>query len=637
MVQYIDELLGYTMSRWYRHGERNNFYKRMNVFQRYQYWSGVEPDAHVTFLNLSQGDTLRKIEVSHGIDGSMFLKIVLRPRAQQKIIDVINRWRHAPDNRQSIKHYVRSKRWGSPSGGLEELEYQFEFAATADFMRWTQNLNQFNEACQSVVFSCDIIQELTTIAEFSSRLQKKIPFPKNYKHIIPALPAPTSRPLRHTRLIALLYDYLGKGDLEPDDLDQVKIYLSQGDDPNEIDPMTQFRALEITGDNRVFKLLLIYHADPISPDHTSEAFSVFDQAYLENDLGKLKLIEMAVSFIDRQLPLKIKELQTSQNGTSVVTTMACYDANDPKKTVTKTLSTTLKTALEPHEEAAIIEMSLQSYGMQNDPDRVALIADLKRELHRKNQVYEIIRSGNEFIGYIFFGLIPSDEVAKFYWYCNTALIHPDYRNTGILPFLLFRQAYALLDRYEAVIVIAMLVLDLNSYRLVKNTLHWPMYQPDYMAKEIRFLLNAIGIHLDTQYTHRVLNCLVTGQMRVIEAVKAKESLIQSFFYQDILNSKNVEDSEYKGAPVTYPITVDTHKKFKVHCNKLGINLADHTAVLAPLIEPFFEHATSLNSLRKPSLRQSYLETGALFWFNKRVASNKVDPMPLPQHKFRSKL
>jgi hypothetical protein len=275
--------------------------------------------------------------------------------------------------------------------------------------------------------------------------------------------------------------------------------------------------------------------------------------------------------------------------------------------------------------------------MANDPQQVKMTKEIERTLEDEKQLVEVIRNSKQtIIGYNIYQLADIKRTGKIYLYCNLSMLIKEYRELGITPVIMLRYALALQQLFpQSTIGVFILAVHPNSYRLVTNYLHWPMYQPHYLEKELLELMCELNILKSTNYSHDILTCYVAvdNQLEVKKSAAVKKAgvvnkdgmetngTLGEFFYLYLLGQMMMDDSCSKAVPVLFFISDLTYCCIKQLCDRLEIKLEDHVGQLAPLFNEFLKKRQLLPERRYVSQNENYFSRSQLlFWCNKKVPS-----------------
>lgn len=639
------------MFNWYRHYAASQFYEL----------GMVDKVARVKFENLTQGKNLRSVDVSFDSrSGAITLSVEPTPQLDdwfmqsntkflRTMVNTVNPkfgiWKDGKsfdqarldkmwalrdgitNDTKTIQFSVASfKAILSHSGGgspYDQSKYVFKFSSPPAFIEWVGNLQQED-------FSNELIDELKRMGQYCSEIKARNPQLSNFHHKLPILHERKpvySKAVKNSRLARYLYECTIKQRLKKvssQDLENVQTFLSEGDDPNEIDPHSGFMPLDLAADLRVFELLLVYRADPVIRYRGLRNYSTLDRVMIMCDTDKFQLIQTALNFIEKPLPFLVKKIETFQRGNRVVTTLDCCERKNPVQ-ITQRFETELTNTLahDGDEESAIMKLCQASFTLENDSNQALLKSAVMKDLRRENQVYEIIRTKNGIIGFIIFELVPTQDRNKFIWYCSLSVIENEYRNTGLMPFFLWRTAFSLQFRHtDLAFAIGFLAIHPNSYRLTSKIEHsWPKLQAPHISGEVRDFLKKIGLNTETQYQHHILRCFVTDQIRVSEVKPSKANLLELFFWHTLLEELQMQNTQGKAVPVMFYISDQTFLAFHHHCRQLGIPLTLHCQLFSIYLDQILGNSRGVVALPKPCRQFSpFKDAKQLFWHNQKQES-----------------
>lgn len=612
------------MSNWYRHQIYSDFYQQ-------DYCDRLGPEygsRHVCFVNMSQWDAVKGLSIQYHPCGDLSLQIQFGAKVNRKIRQAIINWKKLQCNTPGFE-FVET----TYDVIYSFVAYGIELKTMEAISQLPQLLRFINRELKEEIFSADILQEIESITACSLEMRRcGKPVHGEYHHVIPQLPHFTDctnpHRIQSKELSELLSRNYMKGEFSDDDFGQFQSLLALGEDPDQCHPLTGRQPLDLATyfkDTEVYQFLLHYHANPFSRffrDHSS-----FDLALHCGNTVIANIIMEKFSQPERPVTLMIKHIDVAyhQQKQTIQTNIDWYLAKDTKKETVASVVTEMKRTVDEREEQEIIAWSNDNFELPNDPQQLRLTESVRHDLHKGNQVIEIIRSRGKMVGFNIFEIIIPEEGNKIYFSCNWSLVGPEFRQTNMIPLLVKRPALILrwLNR-DKVIVFGYLAADFNSYRLADD-LHWPMYQTKDMASEARYFHHALRLRPDETYHHHGLASYVDNQAMVKKRAAApKQNFHSRFFHRDLLDRGDTADTGYTAALVLSPVTDLFFLSLQKNCKRIGMNLEAHLQSLSYLLQEFLSGFSPRMRCLTPAVNTNYLNDARyLFWLNREVESDKV--------------
>lgn len=601
------------MSNWYRRRDHYDFYRLDN--------SGDWPDCvkhRVAFVNMTQWDAIKEISIEYQQCGELSIEILLGPIINHKIRHAILNWLHLRDDKLGIKSVEKE-------ASYKAVAYDIKLQTLETISQLPQLLRFINLQCKEDIFSKDILLEIETITACSLEIRK---FGKmkdeTISHVIPKLPdlENCTNPSRNNsmELSKLLARNYWDAELSDNDFGEFQSLLASGEDPNQLHSSTHtplFYA-QFFKDPEVYKFLLHYRANPFSR-LSSDNCSSLDLVLQFGNTVIANIIMETFSQPERPVTLMVKHVDVARQQQNIMTSIDWYRAKDRRKKTIASVVTELKRTVNALEEEIIIAWCNREFELPDDPQQKKLTESVRHDLHKENQIIEIIRSNGKMAGFNIFEVVISEDGRKIYLYCNVSVIGPEFRNTNLMPLLIKGRALALQQLYQdKIIVIVFLGAHLNSYRFADD-MHWPMYQPDGMAREARSIHHALRLRPEETYHHQGLASYVSNQVMVKESAPAKQTFQARFFYHYLLKEK-----KYAAAFVFFPLTDLSFLSLEKNCQRIGMSLGAHLQSLSYLLQEFLSGFPLQMPRLTPAVNTNYLmDARYLFWLNRKVESDKA--------------
>jgi hypothetical protein len=604
------------MPNWYRVGVSRDFFVRYKFnFNRV-----------VEFENLSQWEAVKGISVDFNICGELKIDVNFASVFKRgKINQAISKWisQHGQCTGIQCQETV---------GGNRFITYKILLETSEAISLFPEMLRFINLQLKEDIFSADIIMELEAITACSLEWRKFDNIDQCvFNHRIPMLPDmidcynPKSR--NCTELSTLLSGLVGNT-CPPNEqfYEKLESYLARGDDPNQFGENTSWTPLYYamwSADTEIFSMILHYHGDPFSRIGNGYS-SALDIALGYGHTRIVNVIKEKYAQPERPVSLMIKQIDVNYQSGKLTTSIDWHRANDPMKNTVASVVTEVKRTVDDIEEQEIVALSHATFEMPNDPQQVRLTESIKGDLHKENQLVEVIRSQGKVVGFNIFEIVSHEKSNKIYFTCNWSLIGPEFSQTDMMPMLIKRHALTLLQlNPDKVVVFGFLAADINSYRLADD-IHFPKYQADGMAEEARWYHQSLCQRPDEVLHHRGLVCYVENQVMVKKRGSAPKQSYQSrFFHRHVLDQGDAFSADHKAALVFSYVADSFYRSLQKNCQRIGINLDAHLRSLSCLMEGLLAGFPQQVVARAPVVSKNYLcDARHLFWLNIKVKSNQ---------------
>lgn len=619
------------MSNWYRRRDHYDFYRQDNAGD----W--LDCIKHrVAFVNMTQWDAVKEISIEYQQCGDLSINILIGPVINRKIRQAILNWLNLQNKKLGIK-------FDEKEAAYNAVEYGIKLQTIEAITQMPQLLRFINLQCNEEIFSKDILLEIETITACSLDIRKSGKMThETISHVIPKLPdlenCTNPGRIHSIELSKLLARNYWNAELSENDFGEFQSLLASGEDPNQLHSSTHtplFYA-QFFKDPEVYKFLLHYRGNPFSR-LSNDNCSSLDLVLQCGNTVIANIIMETFSQPERPVTLMIKHIDVAYQQGKLMTYIDWHQANDARKETVASVVTEVKRAVTDREEQEIVAWSNAALEMPNDPQQLRLTESVRHDLHKENQVIEIIRSQGKMVGFNIFEIDIPEAGNKIYFTCNWSLIGPEFRQTNMMSMLVKRHALTLQQLNNGkVIVLGFLAADFNSYRLADD-LHFPMYQADGMADEARWYHHVLCQRPDETYHQRGLANYVENQARVKKlAASPKQNFHSRFFHRYLLNQGDSFSTGYKAALVFSYVTDSCYLSLQKNCQRIGMNLDVHLRSLSYLLQEFFSGFSSRMTCHTPAVNANYLMNARyLFWLNREVESDKV--IRYTGSKMRSKL
>lgn len=382
--------------------------------------------------------------------------------------------------------------------------------------------------------------------------------------------------------------------------------LAQGEDVNQTDDVIEetliYHIIHLYNRNNnlildnMLESIICYGIDLFRPVSTGFYKSAIEHAYefatrwsisrpFQIITSALTTIEKPVTQPETPAPrLKVSKTEMSGNEDYIQTTFTLTNGVEIH-TVVKDLGSHNAFELD-----AVYDIFKQDFALNNAGGNVK--DEFNFNFHGKNKFLELIYANKSLIGYVLYELIPLGK--NVILHCVISSLQPEYRGNMLMKLLIFRFAYCLqilLDNHHVLVFLS--ALHYNSYRLIKNHLHFPKYQPQYIEEIVKEILKII-FHGDFQYVHNaddVQKCYIIESLRVVESKTATEraDIMRDFYLNHILGlNKSPQAAGSRSVPVLYYVSYFDYTELLLLCRLLlNIDFKQHTIDLANASRQFF--------------------------------------------------
>ena len=209
--------------------------------------------------------------------------------------------------------------------------------------------------------------------------------------------------------------------------------------------------------------------------------------------------------------------------------------------------------------------------------------DIKEDFQDKDAMVEMIYSDqpdedekikNNLIGFLIY-----KTICETYLYWSLAYLAPEYRGLGLMPLLLFRQAYAM--DYKGIF---MLSIHPNSYKVVdKNLQHFPKHQSKELKALVTELLAAVLQVKNCEIHQQGLTCYIDGQIELKQKIMQTSQLSFSdkFFFSYLLNlPDDAITTKNRAAPILFHLDSAHLARLNAVFANQGINFVEQVNNLA---------------------------------------------------------
>ncbi len=401
-----------------------------------------------------------------------------------------------------------------------------------------------------------------------------------------------------------------------------KRLLASGVDPNQRRPGTKGAPLHVAvlevKELDIIESLLFYGANPFMRMNGSYFTSAIEAALETQKYDKLNVIIAAFSNPEKKFAVKIVASDIQYENNQIVTRFWFSNGN-LIETFLK-----IKKQLSLAEIDWILSHAAQSLYKENDPTKEKLKNEIQQDLEGENKIIEIIRHGDDIIGFNLFEIIINKEnTHKMHLHFNLSLLLPAYRGLNIMIPLDFRLAYSLQRlNQDFIIGVFFLSVHINSYRKA-SLLHAPKYQPEKLDGEIHTLLETIyGKDASGRYVHEDSTCYVNGECMVEGATIATSGQdYKQRFFADSLGVGEGGSTKSRAVPVFFNIGHLEYNEYAEKCKKIGLDLSKHTIRLAYLLLLLLEQlltAAPRLGFSEPKNRDRFSDSKWLFWQEKQI-------------------
>jgi hypothetical protein len=335
------------------------------------------------------------------------------------------------------------------------------------------------------------------------------------------------------------------------------------------------------------ELLLVYSTDSYGLfDAGTQSHclpSAFEMTLLNKQVDKFKVMQAFVTHLQRVVKCESDQLKVSLSIMSYsqlrLTTGFRFSNGTSIRTELKSLA-----HLSPDEKDLLFtSLYSKAFEIQGDLEMTKLKRKYESDFADKSKFIEIISDHNTIIGFNLFKIVASTRNKLMVLTIDYALINPVYRGYGLMTLYTFRLAYALqLLKKDYKIAIFFLSIHFNSFKLIKDFLFYPKFQPAYMEKMVKSLLSVI-YDGDYYYVKDLLTCYVREELRVRGSrYTASDDLQYKFFHEHLLGLDN-NCEENRAVPVCFYVDNENYERLSHLCLTLGIHFFEH---LQNLIKAF---------------------------------------------------
>lgn len=385
---------------------------------------------------------------------------------------------------------------------------------------------------------------------------------------------------------------------------------------------------------KILETLLIYGADPLSrcDNGFGGGWSAFELAKIYNMQDKLDIIISATSKIEFPVDKQLKVIHTNFLFNEKQFNSAFHFSNN------KTIYTTFKSAnyLRKKEREVILDQFSHIFEVPNDVEQLE-IKKIFEEDFSPDKFIELIYDNDkkEPIGFLLYEILHLKKNKEhLILHCVYSYILPEYRGYGLMTLLSSRPAFSLQTLHDnKKIGIFFSSIHYNSYRTVKDFLHAPKYQADYMDELIDEILQTIFHGEKPYYFHDGITFFLLDQLKVKgpALVKPSKDIHQNFFYKRILAIENLNEEivPTRAAPVLYFASKENFQKMCGLAKNLGTDFVKHTHEFAK----FLRMAIKKNSDQKMTMvnmanllrsdRLLFWQRQPLFIRKKKVANQSI--------------
>ena len=411
--------------------------------------------------------------------------------------------------------------------------------------------------------------------------------------------------------------------LSIEEVRQIKLGLSRNQDPNQVnkDGNSLLYIVVQRGTIKLLKLLLFgYHADmylKYDQNHSCVVDYIYQVAM--DQYRQIKLMEdSGLSFTHQEIEehfhyyssyncmmsifsqpirspqIKVEKMSMSHKDNQI---QIKFKFDNKKKLVSIFKANEEMT---PDEEKFVTESTVKEFCKEDDKDDIKITIAAVSEIKAKHSHVSFIRHNDRPVGYVFKRLRILDEVEACQLYCSLAYMDDEFRDYKIMPLLIYFLGFSaqLMRPSYNVSVLGVYVSHL-SYRLVKDFVGYPKYQPDYLTDAVVTKMLDYHTGPDTNRMKRSeenpLVSYVENQMMLRRPVKSNDCNAD-LFYEEILDCDNLVNSKGRGAISIFWIDREKFMFMSACCLKLGINFYDFIFTFAkylseirhePIPEPLF--------------------------------------------------
>ena len=420
-------------------------------------------------------------------------------------------------------------------------------------------------------------------------------------------------------------------------LDNCTKLLANGANPNEtLDGVSPLLATLNNPDIRYTDLLLAFGADPTKRGYQQGLGSVY-QSPLEiiqqrNDIKRWNLIaskilpERPLASSERPKLRVVKNKLVADKKQQITTTFNFSDD--------KTLTTVLKKniALTEKDKENLFNLFCQFFEVTPEAkDEINMRKIFENDFLDKEKFSEFIFDNNKLIGFNLFELIKlKKHLNHFVVHLACSGIDPQYSGYGIASLLAFRFAFGiLLSSSKFIVGVYFSALHYNSYRAIKDLLHFPKYQSDHIHPLIDELLKALPCYGESvEDMLRQKKCFIDNltfyfkeQFKVKGGVKLSGDPNQLFFYRNLQGFENGIPTSARSTPVFLYAGDELFLQLRQQAGILGIDFGEHITNFARLLNVF-----DFNFLEEINFKR-LLRSNMIFWKLKEESANDVGIEP----------
>lgn len=457
---------------------------------------------------------------------------------------------------------------------------------------------------------------------------------RSAKHIIAEYTFPRSHVNPARKNSRALVNLLAYNTLQTLPKKQFRYLLTQGEDVNGVGgdgDMTAMYYATLQYDLDVLAFMLFYGGNPFMRIEGGTFFeSPYEVAGKFQEREKIELIQSTVTTIQRPLSmasqskprLAVDAIDVKFIDDSLIT---CIRLSNHKTLLSCLKKPALLTASEKSSVHALFERFFETRNPGTDLHDI-----LNNDLNGENNYIELIMDGQQLAGFNLFELIsPKSSNRHIFLHCVYSLIMPEYRGYGIMSLLAFRLAFAmqLLSPGLTLGVFFCAVHD-NSYRMVKDLLHYPKYQPHSMNILMDDILQEV-FKGDASLYHDTITCFTEDDVRLkdCENANTKKDIIEKIFYQYILGINSAPTGKTRAAPVLFYVGDDSfHRLESMLRSTIRVNFSGHIQQLARAL-----HAWMPGCMSSANVSAQLPRSDSLFWQQRREFA------ALPEEQARARL
>ncbi len=507
------------------------------------------------------------------------------------------------------------------------IDIAFTIHSISAINRLIELFKYLNELYNRIDFPADVVNEFQQIAAY---LIADV-HDQQFRHIIPKKIYVSNCPNPARAQSEKLFDLIAYNLKNGFSLRDLIYLLIQGEDTNQhgcskggFGTTPLYEAVSRHDSVPAVKLLLMYGADPFYRDNGEFYISPVE---LAKSLRRYDLVDLFMSRymrVEKSLPdtkpnLKVRNTRIAAIRYKSIATE--FEFTNARSIHTKLMHTQ---DLSGEQHSELISMFAKKF---QAADNRKITEIFQEAVGKFNNIVELIYSENQLIGFNLFELIKQEE--ELYLHCIYSFVEQEYRGYRIMSLLAFRLAFALqMLNPEQAVGIIFSAIHYNSYRMIKDLLHFPKFQPDHVNGKIFNLIIKI-FKESSSFHHDLLMCYLDEDTMVKEAASNHTAdLGEEFFYQHLLNMQDAKTSA-RGAPVLFYVGDDSFRKLQFAMAASGINFADHLGHLANALG-IYQGATPGAA---PGII-SFSQSSHLFWFNKKLPAyltvNKASAAPRPK-------